>query len=287
MISNREIRREAHTCFREHRLLICGMLAVMELILAGVSAVFAVAIDVLLLSFSARLRLLTTSLALLEHLPLIVLALYLLLLVLLGWLFGGMQTGLCSALTRLVRGEEVSFSVLFSRMRLGFRGFLLLLLVGLKVMLWTLPASIIWGELTILQRSFQLSDAVMLGGNLVCGAVMLALVLPCLLRHALCFHIIADHPETGLRTAIGRSKYLLRYWKFQFFRLCIPYFLVYSVAMAAIYAAARYGLQQTAGDDMRLYLIALPTLLTFLVSLLYSGHLFTAQTVFYERSLPD
>lgn len=285
MTSNREIRREARPIFRENFLCICGMLALTELIAVGILAAFTAAMNLLLLSFSARLRLLASSRALLEALPVIVPALYLLLLALIGWLTCGLHLGLCHGLIGLTRGAGLHFSALFSRMRQGFKGLGLLLLVGLKMFLWTIPASVLWSELTILYENFRLPDSFLLWGNLICCALQLALTIPCMLRHALSLHILADNPESGIRTAAARSKHLLRYWKFQFFRLCLPDWLGFGAAMLVIYALGSYALPQIAEAGSRQALLILSSVLTFLLSALCSAKVLTVQTVFYERSL--
>lgn len=168
---------------------------------------------------------------------------YLVLMLVITLVSGGLSLGMNSALIDLCRGDEsVTVGRVFSRMGQCLKALGLSLWVGLKTFLWMLPGYALLLVGLIVAASAE-SEA--LGVLIPLGSIILifALVIPAAYRYLLSTYILADKPETGVFACVRESKELMKGHKWQAFKLVIPvililYLLVFLFSLVASLLAA-------------------------------------------------
>lgn len=112
---------------------------------------------------------------------------------------------------------------LFSRMDCCVKGLGLALLTGIRTFLWLLPglaACFIAAELRLYGQMPVSTLMTMLGVGLLFG-----LGLPTVYSYMMAPYILADEPDRGVRECITLSTGLMKYCKWQYFKLCVPMWL--------------------------------------------------------------
>jgi uncharacterized membrane protein len=104
---------------------------------------------------------------------------------------GAWQAGILAFFLNLIRSKPLSIKDLFSQLPRLIPFFLLYLLVGIFILLWTLL--------------------------LIIPGIIAAL------RYNLAFYIMVDHPEIGALEAINRSKEMMRGQKWKYFKLLLSF----------------------------------------------------------------
>lgn len=128
--------------------------------------------------------------------------------------------GMYSGILRLVRGEQTSVGVVFSRISSCLKGFLLSLFIGLRIWLWTLPGL---GVITL---------GLFIGGSFgtiltIAGFILMyALIIPAVFRYCMSLPALADQPELGVLGSFRKSKEIMQGRKWQYFRLVFFYVLI-------------------------------------------------------------
>lgn len=150
----------------------------------------------------------------------------------------GLWLGLTRATIDIARGTaDVRTRDVFCRMSSHFKAFRLNLWIGLKTILWTLPALAVTLVLAIILSAVPKSDVTMTLMTIlpfVMTIAMCALMIPALFRYTLAAFILADAPETGVRECVNRSKAMMKGHKWQFFKLPMPFILALFGLMLAV-----------------------------------------------------
>ena len=149
-----------------------------------------------------------------------------------GMLSMGLSMGLTNGMIRMARGERVPVTVIFSRVKNCFTGFGLSWWLGVKFLLWALPA--------VIPVIIGAGACGPFGSNvpLIVGAVVGFIVMfICWImagyRYAMSTYFIADEPRTGTFSSVVRSKQMMNGRKFQLFALTLPYILI-SLAISLV-----------------------------------------------------
>jgi uncharacterized membrane protein len=115
---------------------------------------------------------------------------------------GSWQAGILSFFLNLIRSEQLSIKLLFSQLPRLIPFFLLYLLVGIFILLWSLL--------------------------LIIPGIIASL------RYSLAFYIMVDNPEIGAREAINRSKEMMRGQKWKYFKLLLSFIGWYLLCIVTI-----------------------------------------------------
>lgn len=196
-------------------------------------------------------------------------------------LSSGLVLGLCSAMIDLCRGDDtVTVSRVFSRMGECLKAFGLNLWVGLKIMLWALPAYALMIVVTFFALDAVKDSAVMTGeasvwlqtllmiSPLVVMVLVCALAVPAALRYMLSVYILADKPETGVFDCVNQSKAMMQGHKWQAFKLALPIVLIMYVIILVISVAVG-ALGAALGLDVDSFGFAVIMMIVMFVAMLY------------------
>ena len=132
-----------------------------------------------------------------------------------------------------LRGADGPVNTVFCRVHWFFKAIGLQLLIILKVLLWALPGAALLFLAGLLIRPgagaarYGTYEAMLL--PLTIAAAIPAAIAA--LRYALAEYIMAETPETGIRTCIRRSKELTQFCKKNLLLLLLSFFLMYLVIM--------------------------------------------------------
>ncbi len=139
---------------------------------------------------------------------------------------GGLGLGITSAMIDLCRGTEtVTVGRVFSRMSQCLKAFGLSLWVGLKTLLWMLPGYVLTG--VGFYFVIRTGDEMLTTLLPLCSMILLfALTIPAVYRYMLSTYILADKPDTGVFACVNESKALMKGHKWQAFKLVIPTLLI-------------------------------------------------------------
>lgn len=167
---------------------------------------------------------------------------YIVLIIIQVLISSGLTLGLTSAMIDLCRGEKITVGQVFCRMNKCHKALGLSLWVGLKTILWALP-----GYIAIFAAAFATMHFATLSPNnegmvalltvlpLLALILVLALVIPAVLRYMLSTYVLADEPETSVFTCVKDSKALMKGHKWQAFKLGVPtIFIMYLMLLLAI-----------------------------------------------------
>lgn len=131
--------------------------------------------------------------------------------------------GLTNALLKLLRGQEIEVSTVFSRMNIFFKSLLLTLLTIVKILLWSLPGGLIMvgaGVLSVLtQQTWPLSL------YFVGMTVMMVHMIRAMLHYAMSSIYLADDPTMGARAALKSSIALMKNRKMALLSLTVSVYL--------------------------------------------------------------
>ncbi len=211
-------------------------------------------------------------------------------------LSSGLVLGLYSAMIDLCRGDDtVTVGRVFSRMGECLKAFGLNLWVGLKIMLWALPAYALMIALVFFALDAVKDSAVMAGeasvwlqtllmiSPLVVMVLVCALVVPAALRYMLSVYILADKPETGVFDCVNQSKAMMQGHKWQAFKLTLPIVLIMLVVLLVITVAvgslgALLGLNPNSFGFSIIMMIV-----TFVAMLYYMIRMYLCYALFYLK----
>ena len=152
---------------------------------------------------------------------------------------GALSMGMLAATLDLCRGNEtISVGRVFCRMNQCLKIFGLTLWVGLKMILWALPAYaavvVVIVPLSSGSLDSEVTKLLMTLLPVVVMFLVFALVVPAALRYMLSAFILADKPETGVFECVRQSKAMMKGHKWQAFKLVVPLILVMYVFMMLI-----------------------------------------------------
>lgn len=144
--------------------------------------------------------------------------------ILLTWLLAqGLLLGRYAQEITAARGETPQVMGIFSRMECCVKGVGISLLTGIKVGLRLLPGIIVCGIAAEMEGYGQVAISMlmtMLGVGLLFG-----LGIPAAFGYMMAPYILADEPDRGVRECVTLSTGLMKYRKWQYFKLCVPMLL--------------------------------------------------------------
>lgn len=199
----------------------------------------------------------------------------------------GLWLGLTRATIDIARGTaDVRTRDVFCRMSSCFKAFRLNLWIGLKTILWTLPALAVTLVLAIILSAVPKSVVTMTLMTIlpfVMTIAMCILMIPALFRYSLAAFILADASETGVRECVSRSKAMMQGHKWQFFKLPMPFILAQFglyVAVTVAYAiiTTLAGSAAAAAVLTLLYIAAV-----VVVVLMYIPRVYMCSVLFYLK----
>ncbi|MDR0840142.1 MAG: DUF975 family protein [Christensenellaceae bacterium] len=120
----------------------------------------------------------------------------------------------------LIAGEKPKFDTLFSRFRIIFKAWGLILYEGLLLMLWYLPVvavAIIFGVLVALAPPTGIGPALLLAIMLVAIFASIIPMIVAAYRYAMATYLMAQYPEKGIRESIRDSKAIMAGNKWRLF----------------------------------------------------------------------
>ena len=186
---------------------------------------------------------------------------YVVMLLAIGLIGGGLTLGTMRATIDMARGEEkVPVSRMFSRLKYCLKYLGLSIWMGFKILLWALPGVLVMmaAAVLIVSSAYAEEAAELLAGSeaaylaisflpMLLMILIFALVIPAALRYSQAPYVLADEPYTGVFECVRKSKAMMKGHKWQLFKLTIPYllkmygwmFLVLFVVIVAI-AVAQY-----------------------------------------------
>lgn len=208
--------------------------------------------------------------------------------------------GLYSAMIDLCRGDDtVTVGRVFSRMGECPKAFGLTLWVGLKIILWALPAYalMIVVVLFLINAPAAAAEApsLMIGESaqglqaaigilpLLVIVLIFALVVPAALRYMLSAYILADKPETGVFDCVNQSKAMMKGHKWQAFKLTIPIVLIMFAILLAIIVAMTLLSVMLKLDTTSLAFSAILTIVAFVAMLYFMIRVYLCYTLFYLK----
>ena len=212
-----------------------------------------------------------------------------------GLLDSGLTLGLLRSFIDLCRGENVRVSAVFQHMHMTLRGFGLGLWVGLKTLLWALPAYALVAVAVIFslntnQTTQPSEELLLLYSLLPIGMIVavFAMVVPAVMRYMLSTFIMADKPNTGVFECVRQSKAMMKGHKWQAFKLVIPVILVmyviFIVAGVVIGAASAFLATTEA-------MVTILTVLTYIVMIAivmyYTIRMHLCYCIFYNNRLTE
>lgn len=189
---------------------------------------------------------------------------------------------------RMLRGETVEASCVFSRMGSILRVLGLNLWVGLLCFVWMLPGLVlcfIGLGLAMAEQMLPVAMLLLYGGLI--GMIVLGVM--ALYRYAMAPWALADAPKKGVFQAVARSSEITRGRKFQLFRLTVPHvLLVFLFCIVLMLNIVSLVLQPVffATIGILTSIIVLPVLICAAAAL-YAMCCPMALAAFYERNNPE
>lgn len=196
----------------------------------------------------------------------------------------GLMLGLTSATIDLTRDTHiVRVSDLFGRMSSCFKAFRLSLWVGLKALLWALPAIAVACVLGVILAYNPNSDAATALMMILPVITMGALMLPALYRYMLSTYILADAPETGVKECVNRSKAMMKGHKWQAFKLPMPFILAMIGLYLAVSIAAYLILSFLDSSVVSVIAAFLPSVIILVLACIYMPRIYMSTALFYLK----
>ncbi len=144
--------------------------------------------------------------------------------ILLTWLLSqGLTLGRFAQEIAAAKGDTPRVLGIFSRMDCCVKGIGIALLTDIKIGLWLLPGIAVCGIAAEMQGYGQVAVSTlmsMLGVGLLFG-----LGIPAAFGYMMAPYILADEPDRGIRECVTLSTGLMKYRKWQYFKLCVPMLL--------------------------------------------------------------
>ena len=205
----------------------------------------------------------------------------------------GLNLGLHAAMLDLCRDNgPITVGRVFGRMGQCLKACGLNLWVGLKMILWALPAYAVMIAVAVLDigsvNATTVSESTFATLAILpfIGLIFIfALVVPAALRYMLSAFVLADKPETGVFECVKQSKTMMKGHKWQAFKLIIPIILVMYVIMILIafaftFILSAFGNAAAAGIlGMVMFVVLLFTMLYFVMRIELSYALFYIKRV--------
>lgn len=135
----------------------------------------------------------------------------------------GLMLGRLSQEIAAAQGKTPRVTGLFSRLDCCVKAVGLVLLTGVRIFLWLLPglaACFIAAELRLYGQMPVSPLMTMLGVGLLFG-----FGIPAVYSYMMAPYILADESDRGVRECITLSTGLMKYCKWQYFKLCVPMWL--------------------------------------------------------------
>ncbi len=211
----------------------------------------------------------------------------------------GLSLGLTSAMIYVARGgDHLTIGQLFSRMRSCLKGFGLSLWVGLKTILWALPAYavmavavvfILSSEGSASAQTNEVATVLMMILPLVVMVAVFALVFPAYYRYMLSTYVLADKPDTGVFACVRESKAMMKGHKWQAFKLVVPTVLIMYVMLLlfAIVTSCVAALLADALPVVTAILAILAVLAFFVLMMYYSLRMGLGYCIFYLNRVKE
>lgn len=134
-----------------------------------------------------------------------------------------LMLGLTNALLRLLRGQEIEVTTVFSRMKQILKSIALTLLTVLKLLAWSVPggAVMVVGMVLVLLLGQTWPLVIYLAGLVL----MIAMMIRAMLHYSLATTFLADDPTVSACAAIRGSVKLMRYRKMELFTLTLSVYV--------------------------------------------------------------
>lgn len=152
--------------------------------------------------------------------------------ILVGLLAAVLSTGYVHYSMNLWRGRPTDFQDLFHGLSLAGKVIPLYLLTGVFSVLWSMACMLVFLPALAIGVLLE-SEAVLYASLALCAAVYFALMLNRLLRYALAYYILLDHPNWGPMDCLNASKDLMRGRRWSLFVLQLS-FLGWYLLLTAI-----------------------------------------------------
>lgn len=134
-----------------------------------------------------------------------------------------LMLGLTNALLRLLRGQEIEVTTVFSRMKQILKSIALTLLTVVKLLAWSVPGgAVMVGGMVLVLLLGQTWPLVIYLAGLV---LMVAMMIRAMLHYSLATTFLADDPTVSARAAIRGSVKLMRYRKMELFTLTLSVYV--------------------------------------------------------------
>ena len=183
----------------------------------------------------------------------------------------------------LFRNNEPKIEQMFYGFEKFSKAFRLLLMIGLLVILWSLP--MIPGMLIVITVPWLFPILLLL---------MIPIVMACI-RYSLAFFVLADHPEAGVMECISRSKALMAGNKMKYFLLQLSFigWVLLAAVPSMLYQVFTIGSRQMVNMSINFDLsntYVAPPEVTLITLLLTAGtavvlaYTVTAYAAFYEMA---
>lgn len=194
-----------------------------------------------------------------------------------------LELGVLATVLKRLRGEEITYNDMFSRLGCTVKGIGLTVMVSLKTLVWSLPGIvpifIIVSLVTGLSIDQGSQDSIYgLFGLIIIISVILMIVLGirASLHYSLAYCVMADKPSIGVMDAIRESVSLMRYRKMQLVKLYLSFFLW--IMLFSVVSGVLLGL-----------LGNLSTVIVALLSLMLNAYMETSKCAFYHvyRAYPS